>query len=374
MRANPNFTYLRESVPKNRFTLLQGSTRSGKTYSICYYIIDLCRNYKGIEIDIVRDTFTALRATIWKDFENILKEHGIYTDKNHNKTEHSYNLFGNTISYYGCDNPEKVHGRSRDILILNEGNQISKDIIDQLFPRTRHRIIIDYNPALPEEHWIDYYIEKYPPLITTYRENPYLTASQIEEIESRMNQPYWWAVYGTGQRCKPQGVILTNWEIGDFDNSLPDIYGQDYGFSKDPSTLIRVAFDKKKNVIYAHECFYEIGLHTNDIYNLNRQHAGRKLIVGDSAEMRLISELQRMGLRIEPCTKGADSVRSGLKSLQAHKIIVTPTSKNLIKELNSYTWHDKKHEVPIDDYNHLIDPLRYAYSRLNSQGKGLRAL
>ena len=134
MKANPNFTYLRESVPKNRFTLLQGSTRSGKTYSICYYIIDLCRNYKGIEIDIVRDTFTALRATIWKDFENILKEHGIYSDKNHNKTEHSYNLFGNTISYYGCDNPEKVHGRSRDILILNEGNQISKDIIDQLFP------------------------------------------------------------------------------------------------------------------------------------------------------------------------------------------------------------------------------------------------
>ncbi len=128
--------------------MLQGGTRSAKTYSTIYFIIWLCENYSGFEIDIVRDTFTALKATAWKDFMDVLIKTNIYNVLNHNKSDHTYNLNGNTISYYGADTPDKIHGRSRDILWINEAHQFPQETIDQLFPRTRYRIIADYNPAL----------------------------------------------------------------------------------------------------------------------------------------------------------------------------------------------------------------------------------
>ena len=161
-----------------------------------------------MEIDICRDTYTALNSTAWKDFKDVLVRHGMYNANNHNKTDKQYNLKGNIISYYGADNPDKIHGRSRDILWLNEGNHIDEETIQQLFPRTRHNIIVDYNPAMPTEHWLDLYIDRFPPIITTYKDNPHLTKSQVEDIESRKDHPYWWAVYGTGHRTKPQGVIF----------------------------------------------------------------------------------------------------------------------------------------------------------------------
>ena len=161
MRANPNYTHLKKHVPEDRVTLLQGGTRSGKTFSVIYYIIWLCKENRsaGIEIDIVRDTFTALKATAWKDFKQVLIEHGLYNSEDHNKTDHIYNLFGNYISYYGADNPHKIHGRSRDLLWVNEAHQFPQETVDQLFPRTRHRIICDYNPAIGDDHWLDELID-----------------------------------------------------------------------------------------------------------------------------------------------------------------------------------------------------------------------
>ena len=158
MKANPNFDYLHEKLPNQRITLLQGGTRSGKTYATIYFLIDYCLMYSGMEIDICRDTFTALKATAWKDFKDVLISCNLYNDKNHNKTDHSYLLNGNTINYYGADTPDKIHGRSRDILWINEAHQFPQETIDQLFPRTRYKIIADYNPALGLEHWLDPYI------------------------------------------------------------------------------------------------------------------------------------------------------------------------------------------------------------------------
>src|SRR6056297_2735281 len=229
MNANPNYTYLKQQVPEQRVTLLQGGTRSGKTFSVVYYLIYLCttNDNAGLEIDLVRDTFTALKATAWKDFKTVLLKHSLYDEANHNKTDHIYTLAGNHISYYGADNPHKIHGRSRDILWVNEAHQFPQETVDQLFPRTRHRIICDYNPAIGHDHWLDPLIEAYPPIITTYRDNPHLTASQIAEIESRKEQRYWWKVYGSGERAAREGVIFTNWQLGEFDESLPYCYGLD---------------------------------------------------------------------------------------------------------------------------------------------------
>jgi PBSX family phage terminase large subunit len=357
MAANPNFLYLKDNVKKQRVTLLQGGTRSGKTYAAIYYVMWLCKHYSNLEIDIVRDTFTALKATAWKDFKDVLIQHEIYNEAHHNKTDHSYNLWGNNINYYGADTPAKIHGRSRDILWVNEAHQFPAETIDQLFPRTRHKIIADYNPALGLEHWLDTYIEQYPPCITTYKDNPHLTEAQIQDIESRKGNQYWWQVYGSGQRANREGAIFTNWTTGEFDTSLPYCYGQDYGFSVDPTTLVKVAVDKKNKKIYVDECFYNKNqLGTEAIYELNKAHLHKisDLIIADSAEPRLIDELRRKGLNIRGAIKGQGSVTAGITQMQDYQIIVTERSSNTRKELSNYCWSDKRAGIPIDDYNHCF--------------------
>lgn len=363
MKANPNYLYLKKTVPKERFTLLQGGTRSGKSYSCIYYILDLCRKHEGIEIDIVRDTFTALKATAWKDFKDVLMQHKLYNPLNHNKTDKFYNLNNNVISYYGADDPGKIHGRSRDVLWVNEANQLDEETVDQLFPRTRHRIIMDYNPSMPTEHWLDSYINDNPPIITTYKDNPHLTQSQIKDIERKRNNPYWWAVYGTGERTKPTGVIFNDWSKGSFDDSLPFIYGMDFGYVNDPTTLIKIAVDSRR--IYTKELLYKTELSTDNIAEILAGLVDKNdLIVADNAEPRLIAEIQQKGFNIVPCTKGKDSIRLGLVKMMDYEIISEEEDYNMHKELNNYVWNDRKSNTPIDDYNHLIDALRYGFDEL----------
>jgi len=372
MKVNPNFTYLHDNIELQRITLLQGGTRSGKTYSTIYFLIDYCLLFTGMEIDIVRDTFTALKATAWKDFTDILLACNLYDERDHNKTDHSYTLNGNTINYYGADTAEKIHGRSRDVLWINEAHQFPEATIDQLFPRTRYRIICDYNPALGLEHWLDKYIAKYPPLITTYKDNPYLTKEQVEDIEGRVNNNYWWSIYGCGERAAREGAIFTNWVVGDFDTTLPYLYGQDYGFSIDPTTLIKVAVDKKNKRVYCDELLYSTSpLGTDAIAETNRTliHKPTDLIVADNSEDRLISDLRKKGLNILPCTKGQGSIQAGITALQDYQLVITPRSNNLKTELSNYVWNDKKAGIAVDAFNHLLDPLRYAFGRLDSNFK-----
>jgi len=368
MQENPNFTHVWDRFPHDRVINLQGGTRSGKSFSIIDFIINFCHKYPNakMEIDIVRDTFTALKATAWKDFEGRLKAFGLYNPDYHNMTDHTYLLFGNVVSYYGADNGEKIHGRARDVLWVNEAQQFPEETVDQLFPRTRHRIICDFNPALGDEHWLDKYLEQYPPCITTYRDNPHLTPAQVADIEDRKDNRYWWAVYGSGQRAKTEGAIFERVEVGEFDTSLPFIFGQDYGFSNDPSTLVRVAVDKDSKRIYLEELLYEAGMTTDQLASVNKHHAGTSgLIVADCAEPRLINELKRNhGLNMKEAVKGAGSVREGIALMQNYTIIVTAASTNLRKELSKYRWHDKRSETPIDEWNHGIDAARYAVTHL----------
>jgi len=369
MKANPNFDYLHDKINEQRIILLQGGTRSGKTYATIYFLIDFCLLYTGMEIDLVRDTFTALKATAWKDFKDVLLSLDLYHDKFHNKTDHTYELNGNTISYYGADTPDKIHGRSRDILWINEAHQFPQETIDQLFPRTRYRIIADYNPALGLEHWLDPYIEKHPPLVTTYKDNPFLTQSQIEDIESRKSNQYWWTIYGSGERANRQGAIFTNWTHGEFDNSLPYVYGQDYGFSVDPTTLVKVAVDNNQKVIYLHEEYYGVDkLGTDDLFKLNSQLIQKPtdIIVGDShgQQNRLVEDLRRKGLNIKPCTDYCRGAAEMIPSATNYKIMITPTSHNLRKELSNYIWNDKKAGIPVDAFNHALDGFLYGFAFL----------
>jgi phage terminase large subunit len=152
--------------------------------------------------------------------------------------------------------------------------------------------------------------------------------------------------------------VFTNWGFGEFNpDNLQTSFGQDYGYSIDPTTLTEVAIDKVKRKIYVKECFYKTKLTTSEIFTLNRTYAQRKLIIGDNAEARLIDELRSMGNNITRCDK--PPIEFGISLMQDYEIVVDPNSQNIAKELNNYVYLDKGSKLYLDAYNHAIDSIRY---------------
>jgi phage terminase large subunit len=169
---------------------------------------------------------------------------------------------------------------------------------------------------------------------------------------------------------KAEGVIYSNWKIGEYLQTDLSCYGQDFGFSIDPTTLIQVSIDNKQKRIYAKELLFKAGLTTSDIFVLNSKLVALNgLIVADSAEPRLISELKSKGLNIKGIEKPKITDRIAL--VQDYELIIDENSTNLIKELNNYSWHDKKSETPIDNFNHLLDALGYAVWDMLVKKKGV---
>jgi phage terminase large subunit len=166
---------------------------------------------------------------------------------------------------------------------------------------------------------------------------------------------------------KAEGVVYSDWIDGEFDTSLPYVYGLDFGFSPDPTAMVKVAVDKKNKLVYVQEEIHKLELSTNDIEKIVKDRVGSKndLVVADCAEKRLINDLRNTGINITKCKKGAGSIKKGIKDLLSYKIIVCSNSINLRKELNNYVWNDKKAGVPVDDFNHLLDALRYGFERAN---------
>ena len=159
---------------------------------------------------------------------------------------------------------------------------------------------------------------------------------------------------------KAEGVIFNNWTIGEFKRKGVSVWGQDYGFAADPTTLIETNIDTSTKTIYLRECVYLPRLTTSQIAELNLKHARDGLIIGDSAEPRLITEIKAKGCNVKPSIKGQGSVTYGISLLQDYDLVVSSDSTNLIKELNNYRWLERKSNTPIDKYNHLIDAVRYA--------------
>lgn len=363
MKANPNFDYIHERIQHDRMVLLQGGTRSGKTRSCIDYIINICVKYSGMEIDICRDTFVALRSTVYREFIKVLRELNIFYT--HNKQEHAIIINNNLISFYGLDNDEKVHGRERDIIWINEINQIKQTVFDQLAPRTRYRIIGDYNPRLGRKHWLDDYIKRFPPLITTYLDNPFLTSAQINDIESRKDNKYWWAIYGQGERAAVEGAIFPNWKIGEFDISLPFVYAIDWGYYPDPLALIKVAVSTRHKKIYVQEYVYATEI--NDVVEVVKNVGinKRDLIICDTSEPRAREAIKSDGYNIANAVK--KKIVDDIRTISQYEIIVTKDSYNLQTELDNYAWNDKRSSIPIDDYNHCIDAMRYGFNRLTTK-------
>jgi phage terminase large subunit len=358
---------------KKRICVLQGGTRSGKTYSILLALIEFAykNKGKGLYITIARQTFPSLRATAMRDFFDILKKENLYDERLHNKSNHLYSLYGNYFEFISCDSEIKIRGRQRAILFLNECNEFSMETFVQLSLRTTFKIIIDFNPS-EQYHWlytqiidsdrddVDFYI-------STYKDNPFLAEATIREIERLKDvDENLYRVFGEGQRGVATETIFPVFNIIDSipDNASEIALGLDFGFTADPTSLIKVY--KHDLNLYIDELIYERGLTNQDIaHKIKQLGIDRSIeIFADSAEPKSIEEIFRMGgINIKPTKKGADSVRIGIDVLKRHKLNITKRSVNAIKEFRNYKWiKNKNNEItnkPIDSFNHAIDSVRY---------------
>lgn len=340
----------------------QGGTRSSKTYSIMQLLFLIALGSpKKLVISVCSYALPHLKLGAMRDLEQIIEDYGMNVDQVKNISESTFYIGNSIIEFFGTDNLGKVHGPARDILFINECNYIKYSAFDHLAIRTKGTVFIDFNPT--SEFWYHTEIigkQPYEFIQSTYLDNEFLTAAQIERIEAKKNNEQWWRVYGLGELGRLEGAILQNWEFGSFEYSLPYGYGLDFGV-KDPDAMVRVAVDKANNRLYWKEEIYQNGLSTIELGDIIKARGvGNKLIVADSAASRTILDLKGQSLNIKPVSKG--KVNDDIKMLLEWDIIIDPDSFNLQKELNSWVWLDKKGEIPIDESNHLIDAARY-YSR-----------
>lgn len=380
MTFNPNFAFIEHNIRAKRIIALQGGTRSGKTYSALQWIIRNCIAYKGLTYSIVRQTLPALKASAYRDFIEILNASGLYTEANHNMSEYTYSLNGNLIEFFSIDNEQKLRGRKRDVLFVNEANEIDLEKWRQLLFRTTGKVIIDYNPSMFESWIYDHVLTRVDCalLITTYKDNPHLSPDIIREIEALASvDPEYWKIFGLGERGQLKDIVFSEWQ------QVPQIptdakligHGLDFGFTNDPTTLVSVY--QQDGELWVDERLYRTNMTNNDIgnylksINFNRNDA----IVADSAEPKSIRELQLQGFNVQPASKGPDSIVASIDILKRYKINITQGSVNLIKELRSYKWEtdrDGKHTgKPVDYLNHAIDALRYlALNKLTNRPQG----
>lgn len=376
IRVNKVYTHLKRS--KKKIVVEQGGTRSGKTYNILLWIIfHYCAKHTGQTITIARKTFPAVRSSVMRDFFDILKQHELYNEDYHNKSNSEYILNGNLVEFVSLDQPQKIRGRKRDLAFLNEANELTFEDWQQIVFRTNGRIILDYNPS-DSFHWIydrvipredaDFYQ-------TTYRDNPFLDATIVSEIERlKETDEHYWRVYGLGERGTNRAQVF---QFTTYQQLPPQAkflsYGLDFGFTNDPSAL--VACYQWGDNLYFQEVLYSTNLTNQDLSQMfTKFEVGRyDEVFADSSEPKSIEELHRMGFNVKPTAKGADSVNAGIDMLKRYKLHVN--GSNLIKEMENYKWLEDKNgnllNKPEDKYNHAIDALRYGvWNKLSKPNYG----
>lgn len=346
----------------------RGGTRSGKTYSLMIYLLRVSIDQHKT-IDVVSESLPHLKRGAMNDLNEILDSWGLIEDVHYtiNRSDHIYTILqsGATIRFFSADDWGKVKGSKRDILFINEANRIPYETYRQLAVRTTETIFIDWNPDA--EFWFEQkglnVKESTREIVSTYKDNPFLGAVQIAEVESNKDDAGWWKVYGLGQVGKPQGLIYKRWEQC---QEIPKdakliARGLDFGFTNDPTAVVAVYM--QGGDLWVDEELYDRGLTNDKIAAHLKGKTGR--IVADSAEKKSITEIHNCGIRyIESAIKGADSIRNGIQILQRYNMHITSRSLNLLYELRHYKWREDKingeiKNEPIDKFNHALDALRY---------------
>lgn len=349
---------------RKRIRAVAGGTSASKTISIMIWLIGYAQSTENELLSVVSETLPHLKRGAIRDFLNIMQEHHYFKDDRWNKTDFIYTFeTGSKIEFFSADQPSKVRGPRRDVLFINEANNISYETYTQLEIRTKKIIWLDWNPIA--EFW--FYTEVMGKIdsdfITlTYKDNEALEESIVQTIESRKSNAGWWKVYGEGQLGEAEGLIFKGWKMID---EIPheaklEGYGLDFGYTNDPTAIVAVY--KHNGGFLLDEIAYQKGLSNKQIADI-LSNIERGLVIADSSEPKSIDEIAGYGISIIGATKGKDSVLQGIQYLQGQKISVTKRSTNILKEQRNYLWLTDKDGKPVNEpspiYNHSIDAIRY---------------
>ena len=353
----------------------RGGTRSTKTYSALQFLVVLAVGSKRKRvISVVSETLPHLKKGAIRDFEEILQNEKLIAgalrdDPRWNATDRIFSFeSGTIIEFFSADSPGKVHGPSRDILFINEGQNIRWETANQLMIRSREFVIVDYNPT--HEFWAHSELgpdPRFRQIVSTYKDNRFLTPAQIEDIEKGKKNANWWRVYGLGQTGQLEGVIYDFEQIDEMPDSagLIRIGGLDYGFTNSKTAGVEVLADIKRKRLYLDEMFYGSGMHNFDIIRALNAHGFPKTtrLYADCAEPKANSEIKLAGFNVWPSDKGKE-ITFQISWLQQWDIFVTKTSTNVIHEMRNYLWDvdrdGNKLNQPIKEFDHAMDAFRYA--------------
>lgn len=359
---------------KKRIRGVAGGTSASKTISILCILIDYAQSTKNELISVVSETFPHLKKGAIRDFKNIMKDQEYWDEKRWNATDSVYTFPGGSqIEFFSADTSDKVRGPRRQVLFINEANNVPYNTYEQLEIRTEKVIWLDWNPT--GLFWW-YEDEKGGPgvkdqedaeqVTLTYLDNEALPTSIVKSIESKKHKKNFWKVFGLGELGEAEGRIYTGWEIRE---EIPhearlERRGLDFGYTNDPSTVIAIYYYNGGYIL--DEEMYQAGMSNKAIADfIANLEKPRTLVIADNAEPKSIDEIKLYGVNVLPCVKGRDSVKQGIQFVQDQQISVTKRSINLIKEYRNYKWmRDKDDRVlnePEDAWNHCLDAVRYGF-------------
>jgi phage terminase large subunit len=359
---------------KKRIRAVIGGSSAGKSISIIIILIDKCIKNPGLEVSVVSQSIPHLKKGVNRDFIKLMKDTGRYIDTNYNKTTLKYTFSnGSFIEFFSVEDESRVRGARRDVLWVNEATDINWETYLQLSIRTNKAIYMDWNPS----HKFWYYTElqdrdDVDEITLTYKDNEALNQNIIDQLESFREKALtskfyqrWCDTYLDGKLGGVlEGVVYEEYEIIDTipEESRSLCFGLDWGFSQDPTALVHIL--KYNDYLIIDEVIYQKGLLNSDIANLMKSlGVGQTEIYCDSSEPKSIAELKKYGYNVKGVVKGKDSVNYGIQLVQQQKLMITKSSKNLLEELNNYTYKRDKDgftSIPIDAYNHALDATRYA--------------
>ena len=397
VELNPKYQPLFHSG--SRYFVITGGRGSGKSFAIGVYL-NLLTYEQNTKTLFTRYTMSSAGMSIIPEFREKMELMGIESQFEITKTEITNKLTGSSIYFSGIktasgDQTAKLKSiQGVNTFVLDEAEELTDEMgfdrIDYSIRAkgVRNRCILILNPTT-KEHWIyqRFFQNRGIPdgfngtkedvtyIHTTYLDNiDHLSQSfvnQIEDMKVRRPDKYTHQIMG-GWLQKAEGVVFTDWQMGKFNSDIDSIFALDFGFARDQTALVEIAVDKERKIIWLKEHLYKKGLVTSQIYDHCRRVAGRKLIVCDNSEPRLLSEMKMKDppLNVTPTIKKKGSILSGIALMQDYNINLE--GENLVKEFNNYAWSIKGLK-PMDNFNHLIDASRYGiqYILTRSIPKGM---
>lgn len=358
---------------RKKIRAIQGGTSASKTISVLLILIHLAQKDESPTLtSIVSESVPHLKRGALREFKKIMKEHKYWDPNRWNATDRIYTFeSGSEIEFFSADDATKLRGGRRDRLFLNEANNLSFTVFEELEVRTKYFVFLDWNPTV--EFW--FYTEVWGVrtdvelIILNYKDNEALSPEIINSIEQRKNNKRWWTVYGEGKLGELEEKIYNGWnEVDEIPKDARLIgYGLDFGYTNDPTVIIAIYYCDGRN--YLDEVVYRKGLSNKSIADIFEARE-KAPVIADSSEPKSIQEIKDYGINIVGAMKGPGSVYQGIQHVQSLPISITKSSIDTLKGYRNYMFHkDRNGKVTNDpddsvhEWSNPMDAVRYGFGK-----------